>query len=57
LPNAYATLLHRMMSGVSAVLTLAIAIFVAWYAIHPHGFNQLLRQHDLPTLPEWPGSK
>lgn len=57
LGNQYFNALQQMASGASAIVSLAIALSLAWYLVQPRSLNQFLRQHDLPTLPQLPGSK
>lgn len=48
------SLFHQIMSGVSTLVAVVIALSIVWYVVQPKSFNQFLRQRNLPTLPEIP---
>jgi hypothetical protein len=47
----------QLLSSVSSVLALAIAVSLVWYLLQPRSFNQFLQQNNLPTFPQLPGAK
>jgi hypothetical protein len=51
------SVLPQILSSVSSVLALALAVGLVWYLIQPTSFNQFLKHNNLPTVPQLPGSK
>ena len=50
-------LFRQIMSGLSALVAVTIAVSIIWYVVQPKSFNQFLQQRNLPTLPEIPSTK
>ncbi len=50
-------LFRQIMSGLSALVAVTIALSIVWYIVQPKSFNQFLQQRNLPTLPEIPSTQ